>query len=123
MSGNSTRLTTGSTVLYVFTALVALLGFGCREQPAVRELSYEEMSPADVLVSVNGRSLTKGEVATKLAKTYQNALRQPGGNANLAGQTVLEERGRIVDAFVGRRLVAASIYCHEMPFPNTFPPT
>lgn len=64
------------------------------------------MSPADVLVSVNGRSLTKGEVATKLAKTYQNALRQPGGNANLAGQTVLEERGRIVDAFVGRRLVA-----------------
>lgn len=57
-------------------------------------------------MSVNGRSLTKGEVATKLAKTYQNALRQPGGNANLAGQTVLEERGRIVDAFVDRRLVA-----------------
>ncbi len=87
--------------------LLAVLIVGCeKEKERPRELTFNEMMPNDVLVSVNGKSLTKQEVFDKLSRIYQNVLRQPGSNKNVAGQTVMRERGRLIDQFIARRIMA-----------------
>lgn len=84
----------------------ALVGCDARRDERPREMTVAEMSPRDVIVSVNGTALTKGEVADKLTRVYKVVLRGPGGNPNAAAQTVREEQDRIVERFVTRRLIA-----------------
>lgn len=87
--------------------LLAALIVGCEKQKEqLRPLTFNEMKPTDVMVSVNGKSLTKQEVFDKLSRIYQNVLRQPGSNKNVAGQTVMRERGRLIDQFITRRILA-----------------
>ena len=87
--------------------LLAVLIVGCeKEKVRSRELTFSEMMPGDVLVSVNGKGLTKQEVADKLLRIYQNVLHQPGSNKNVAGQTVMRERGRLIDQFIARRILS-----------------
>ena len=97
-----------ATGLLALSFLGAALLVGCdgrRDEPA-RNLTFDEMKPSDALVVVNGKRLTKQELADKLLRIYRNVLRKPGSNRNAAGQTVLRERGRLIDQFIARRVMA-----------------
>ncbi len=100
--------TFGRLVCALLLTGASLVIIGCSEhkEEALREMTIGEMSPNDVIVSVNGASLTKCEVSDKLSRVYKVALRQPGGNPNVAAQTARQEQDRIVDRFIERRLIA-----------------